>query len=91
MAGIWCLSRPQVEVAERHLGARVPVSFLPFGIDQDVLTLADLPERPPVLSVGNDRDRDRATLFAALELVHSVYPSVDIPVQSNSNHPVPLE
>lgn len=89
MAGIWCLSRAQVEVAERHLRARVPVSFLPFGIDQNFFTFTEMPERLQVLSVGNDRDRDPKTLFAALELVHSACPSVDILVQANSSHPVP--
>jgi glycosyltransferase involved in cell wall biosynthesis len=38
-----------------------------------------------VLSVGGDRDRDPATLFAALERVHAERPDVELVVQTASD------
>ena len=53
-----------------------------FGVDSDFFSLAPYPERPLVVSVGGDRDRDPKTLFAALEHVQRARPEVEIIVQS---------
>lgn len=89
--GVWCLSRPQVPVLRDWLGADGPsVHFLRFGIDEDFYRFAPTyPSRPKVVSVGGDRDRDPATLFAALELVLDARPDVECVVQSKTQEPPP--
>ncbi|WP_206330515.1 glycosyltransferase family 4 protein [Modestobacter sp. KNN46-3] len=84
--GLWCLSRPQVDAVRDWIGADgPPVHFLPFGIDEQFYRSdAPPPAVPRVVSVGGDRDRDPATLFAALELVRRSRPDVECIVQSRS-------
>jgi len=89
--GLWCLSRPQVDVVRDWIGTDgPPVHFLPFGIDERFYSpSAPPPEVPRVVSVGGDRDRDPETLFAALEMVRGSRPDVECIVQSRSTLPPP--
>jgi glycosyltransferase involved in cell wall biosynthesis len=89
--GLWCLSRPQVAVLQDWLGEDgPPVHFVRFGIDPDFYRyVPELPGRPKVVSVGGDRDRDHATLFAALELIRAERPDVECVVQSATGLPAP--
>jgi glycosyltransferase involved in cell wall biosynthesis len=85
MQGLWCLSEPQVHLVKKMLGRRSPpVSYVRFGIDTDFFALQPFPEAPLVVSAGGDRDRDTATLYRALQRVHSVRPEARLVVQSKS-------
>ncbi|WP_116449785.1 glycosyltransferase family 4 protein [Blastococcus litoris] len=89
--GVWCLSRPQVDAVRAWLGpGGPPVSFLQFGVDERFYRFApEYPERPKVVSLGGDRDRDPATLFAALDLVLRERPDVECVVGTTSTLPAP--
>jgi glycosyltransferase involved in cell wall biosynthesis len=90
MSGLWCLSRPQVDRLRALRGRGGPsVSFLRFGVDEHFYSAAEYPDRPLVLSVGGDRDRDTATLFAALGRVRAEQPAARIVVQTSSTLPPP--
>ncbi|UWX79532.1 glycosyltransferase family 4 protein [Arthrobacter jinronghuae] len=89
LAGLWCLSRPQVDATRRITKGRVPIDFLPFGIDHEFFSYAEQPERARILSLGVDRDRDPETLFAALELVRQVNPKVEIMIQTDHKGALP--
>jgi glycosyltransferase involved in cell wall biosynthesis len=79
---VWALSRAQVPALAAAWSGRAPrIEFVPFGIAADYFTPAPLPDRPSVLSVGNDRDRDHTTLLDALALVHRRRPDARIRVQ----------
>lgn len=85
MDGVWCLSRAQLEPLADLLGAGAPpVSFVRFGVDADFYRLRPYPDQPLVVSVGGDRDRDAATLFAALEQVLRAVPRARAVVQTTS-------
>lgn len=88
--GLWCLSRPQVEVLQQWLGPDAPpVTWVRFGVDHDFYAPANYPEQPMIVSIGGDRDRDPATLFAALEVVLAERPDVRVVVQTKSDLPAP--
>lgn len=88
--GLWVLSRAQEEVLRTWLGRDAPpIFFLPFGIDEDFFSPYEYPERPLVLSVGRDRDRDSATLFEALEEVKRIRPDVELAVQTTASTAAP--
>lgn len=70
-------------------GAAPRIEHLLFGIAADFFTPAPLPERPAVLSLGNDRDRDHGTLLAALAIVHARRPDVRIRVQLKGDVALP--
>jgi glycosyltransferase involved in cell wall biosynthesis len=90
MSGLWVISRGQVEPLRRFVGEDgPPVGFFTFGVDADFFAARPWPERPMVLSVGGDRDRDPATLFAALARVHAERPDVELLVQTTSDAPPP--
>jgi len=75
MRGVFVISAAQVQPLREALGPGGPdVFFRP----------RPYPERPLILSVGVDRDRDPATLFATLEAVHRQRPAVEILVQTRS-------
>ncbi|WP_345712685.1 glycosyltransferase family 4 protein [Kineococcus glutinatus] len=83
--GVWCLSRAQLEPLREQLGTGgPPVSFVRFGVDPDFYRYRDHPGRPVVVSVGGDRDRDAATLFAALAEVVRARPDAEVVVQTTS-------
>ncbi|PFG20460.1 glycosyltransferase family 4 protein [Serinibacter salmoneus] len=83
--GLWVLSDAQVEPLRRLLGPRAPrISYVRFGIDTDFFRPAPYPSVPRILSVGGDRDRDAATLFAALERVLARHPGLEVTVQTTS-------
>lgn len=85
MAGVFVLSRAQVEPLVELLGpAGPPVGWVRFGVDTAFYPYAPYPERPLVVSVGGDRDRDAATLYAALARVHDQVPDAEIVVQTTS-------
>lgn len=88
-AGLWCLSRPQVDELQRQTSNRIPVDFLPFGIDHNFFTYSPQPTGMRIISLGVDRDRDPETLFAALDIVHQKLPEAEILVQTNSARPLP--
>lgn len=87
---LWVLSKAQIPILEKWLGARRPkIAFLPFGIDYNFFSYSPYPERPRILSIGSDRDRDHETLLKAMTLVHEARPQVEIVVQSNSERATP--
>ncbi len=90
MDGVFVNSRAQVEPLQAALGASGPeVSFFTFGVDHEFFAAQPPAERPLVVSVGGDRDRDPTTLFAALSRVHEARPDVEIVVQNSSDVPAP--
>jgi glycosyltransferase involved in cell wall biosynthesis len=87
---LWCLSRPQTTDLKELLGpAHPPIEFLSFGVDTGFFSVAPLPQRECILSVGGDRDRDTQTLFTALGRIRAERPDADILVQSASTLPPP--
>lgn len=90
MDGLWVISRGQVEPLRRFVGEDgPPVGFFTFGVDESFFAARPWPARPLVLSIGGDRDRDPATLFATLERVHAERPDVELVVQTTSDAPPP--
>lgn len=88
--GLWVLSRAQIRVLEGWLGRDAPpINFLRFGIDENFFSSWAYPEKPLVLSIGRDRDRDSKTLFESLEEVIRLRPDVEVAVQSMSSTPMP--
>jgi glycosyltransferase involved in cell wall biosynthesis len=86
MSGLWVISRGQVEPLRRFVGEDgPPVGFFTFGVDEEFFAARPWPSRPMVLSIGGDRDRDPATLFATLERVHAERPDVELVVQTTSD------
>jgi len=86
MSGLWVISRGQVEPLRRFVGEDgPPVGFFTFGVDEQFFAARPWPERPLVLSIGGDRDRDPETLFAALRQVHAERPDVELVVQTTSD------
>ncbi|MGM7679298.1 glycosyltransferase family 4 protein [Microbacterium sp. A94] len=84
-ASVWVLSEAQVvPLRELLAGARPRVHAIPFGIDSEFFAPSPYPDAPRILSVGNDRDRDPETLYAACEKVIDAIPTVEIIVQSRS-------
>ena len=82
---VWVLSRGQLPILREWLGVPADrLHFVPLGIDTDFFPERQLPERPMVLSMGNDRDRDPATLFEAMRILHSLLPDIRVVVQSRS-------
>jgi len=90
MNGLWALSRPQIDIVQDWLGSDSPtVDFLRFGIDQEFFSQWNYPEKPMVLSIGRDRDRDPKTLFEAFEEIVRLRPDVEVVAQSSSALPAP--
>lgn len=89
-AAFWVLSRAQVEPLRDLFGPSCPpIHFIRFGIDTSFFDPSPYPDRPLVVSVGSDRDRDPQLLFAALEAVHNAEPTAEIIVQSRSEQKPP--
>jgi glycosyltransferase involved in cell wall biosynthesis len=85
MHGVWVISRAQVEPLRELVGpGGPPVEFFRFGVDAAFFPRRPYPERPLVLSVGGDRDRDPETLFGALALLKRARPHIEVVVQSAS-------
>jgi glycosyltransferase involved in cell wall biosynthesis len=84
LAGVWVNSSAQVETLQRFVGSGTRVGFFRFGVDSTFFPAQPPSERPMVLSIGGDRDRDPATLFGALERVHARMPEVELVVQTSS-------
>ncbi|BDV29520.1 hypothetical protein Microterr_01800 [Microbacterium terricola] len=85
MDAVWVLSTAQVEPLSRFLGPGAPpVHYVRFGVDPDFFAHQSYPDRPLVVSVGGDRDRDPQTLLEALAIVRDARPDVEIVVQSKS-------
>lgn len=85
MHGVWVISRAQVEPLRALVGpGGPPVEFFRFGVDAAFFPRQPYPERPVVLSVGGDRDRDPETLFEALALLKRARPQIEVVVQSAS-------
>lgn len=80
---LWVLSEAQVEPLSA-LVIGTPVHYVRFAIDDEFFPRRSLPETLRVVSAGGDRDRDTATLFGALEIVHAEMPHVDLVVQTTS-------
>lgn len=82
----WVLSEAQVEPVRRMLGPGATRVFaVPFGIDSAFFVPRPYPARPRIVSVGNDRDRDPATLFAALTRILAIRPETEAVVQTRSD------
>ncbi len=62
---ILSISRGEQESLSRALGARVPVDYLPFGVDERFWQPGESGDDGYVLSIGNDQSRDYSTLVAA--------------------------
>ncbi|MEW1976696.1 glycosyltransferase family 4 protein [Microbacterium profundi] len=87
---LWTLSRPQVNAVANLLGRNSPpISFVRFGIDSSFFSYTAYPEKPLILSLGGDRDRDTATLFGALSSVLRTRPDAQAIVQTRSDLPPP--
>ncbi|WP_181437327.1 glycosyltransferase family 4 protein [Curtobacterium sp. MCPF17_047] len=85
MSLVWTLSKPQVEIVERWLGAGgPPVRYLRFGVDHEFFAEKPFPSAPMLFSAGGDRDRDPATLFRAIEIVRRERPTIEVMVQSRT-------
>lgn len=84
---VWCLSKAQVPVIAEWLGIDVSrVSFIQFGVDAEFWGYGGPVDEPPVIvSVGNDRDRDPQTLFAALDLIMKEVPETRAFVQADTD------
>lgn len=88
--GLWVNSSAQVDVIDDWLGTSSPmVHYIPFGIDNEFYKYSTYPMHKHVVSMGIDRDRDPATLLAALEIVHRARPDVRISIQSRSDQSFP--
>jgi glycosyltransferase involved in cell wall biosynthesis len=86
MRGVFVTCAAQVQPLRDVLGSGgADVSFITFGIDRDFFQPRPYPDRPLIMSVGVDRDRDPQTLFAALDAVHRRRPDVEILVQTRSD------
>lgn len=82
----WVLSDAQVEPLRTMLGhGPTRVFAVPFGIDSAFFVPRPYPDRPRIVSVGNDRDRDPATLYAALARVLAIRPETEAVVQTRSD------
>jgi glycosyltransferase involved in cell wall biosynthesis len=82
----WVLSEAQVEPLRTMLGrGSTRVFAVPFGIDSEFFAPRPFPTQPRIVSVGNDRDRDPATLFAALARVLAIRPDTEVVVQTRSD------
>ncbi|MEV7648992.1 glycosyltransferase family 4 protein [Arthrobacter sp. NPDC089319] len=87
---VWALSRAQLPVLREWLDLpESRIQFVPFGIDTDFYPQHPLPNRPTVLSLGNDRDRDPTTLLTALRQVKEALPDTRIVVQAPGNLRLP--
>lgn len=85
MDAVWVLSRGQLPALRDWLGLPTErYHFVPLGIDTGFFPATRLPDRPMVLSLGNDRDRDPATLFKAMSILHAKMPNVRVVIQSRS-------
>ncbi|RKR72937.1 glycosyl transferase family 1 [Frondihabitans australicus] len=90
MDGLWVISRGQLEPLRDFVGDDgPPIAYFRFGVDADFFPYRPYPTQPLVVSVGGDRDRDAATLFAALEQVHESVPEARIVVQTTSTLTAP--
>ena len=90
MSGIWVISSGQQAALHELVGENgPPIGFFRFGVDERFFTFHQPVSTPLVLSVGGDRDRDTATLFAALGRVHELAPETEIVVQTSSTLPPP--
>ncbi|GGD00068.1 hypothetical protein GCM10011512_28660 [Tersicoccus solisilvae] len=88
MTGVWVISRAQVEPLRELVGPDGPrVSFVRFGVDGRFFGLQPYPDRPVVVSLGNDRHRDVETTLAALRLVKQRRPATELVVQTRSAAP----
>jgi len=82
----WVLSEAQDEPLRTMLGrGSTRVFAVPFGIDSEFFASRPFPTQPRIVSVGNDRDRDPATLFAALARVLAIRPETEVVVQTRSD------
>ncbi|MFJ2370799.1 glycosyltransferase family 4 protein [Microbacterium sp. NPDC087665] len=82
---LWVLSEAQVEPLRAMFGTTGPrVVAVPFGVDADFFSPQPFPERPRIVSIGNDRDRDPQTLFRALARVHEARPDAELIVQTSA-------
>lgn len=82
---LWVLSQAQVEPLRALFGSGGPkVIAVPFGVDADFFSSRPFPDRPRIVSIGNDRDRDPQTLFRALAAVHRERPDAEIVVQTSA-------
>lgn len=83
---VWVLSEAQVEPLRAMLGpGGTRVFAVPFGIDSAFFVPRPYPGRPRIVSVGNDRDRDPVTLYAALDRVLAIRPETEVLVQTRSD------
>lgn len=87
---LWVLSEAQVEPLRALFGSAGPrIVAVPFGVDDEFFSPRPYPDRPRIVSVGNDRDRDPQTLFRALARVHEQRPDVELIVQSSASTDAP--
>ena len=85
MDAVWVLSRGQLPAVSDWLGLPTErCHYVPLGIDTEFFPSTRLPDRPMVLSMGNDRDRDPATLLRAMSILRARMPDVRVVIQSRS-------
>lgn len=87
---VWTLSRGQLPVLSDWLDVDDSLlHYVPFGIDVNFFPQSEGPERPLVLTLGNDRDRDIHTMYEALKVLKRAKPEVRVVVQTRSTLPPP--
>ena len=90
MDGVFVNCRAQLDPLRNFLGHDGPaVEWITLGIDVSFWRPSPFPAQPLILSVGGDRDRDSATLFAAFAQVISARPDVKAIVQTTSSEKPP--
>lgn len=89
MTGTWVLSEAQIAPLANTISP-VPVRFAGFGVDEEFFCQQPWPQRPAVVSVGSDRDRDWDTLTDAMTRVHEARPEIDIAIQGGREKDLPI-
>lgn len=80
--GLWFLSRGQEDlVLSRYGHLGTSLRFIRFGIDVDYFAYSLPPDRPRVLSLGTDQDRDWEALRQILVGLRRARPHVEVRVQ----------
>lgn len=82
MSSVWTLSRAQLPALDDLLPTSTPRDFVKFGVDELFFSRARYPERPLILSVGGDRDRDHATILDAFTRVVRARPDTEAVIQA---------
>lgn len=88
--GVWVLSEAQLEALDPLTSPSTTRAWVPFGIDEQFFGARGYPDRPLVLSLGGDRDRDPGTMVEAFRRVAEARPDAELVLQTTADvDPVP--